>query len=306
MTTLEPELTIRDTVTLVEEEPIEALVELVRAAVRPQDAFAIGKIIQNVVVDEDEDPLEISHVLHASLTANAYFDGATQNELSYLKPPPMTRVEFESMPTVELPEPGELADVELAETLEERQTDYNYSGDPMTLEDLSTMLHHAAGVKGSGIAYNVRDFPKRRFPTAGGLQPIDIMLAINDVAGVEKGMYYFDPVNHCLRRVDRGNLRGKILEATIFAEWMFYAPVVAFLTHDMARVRWKYGTRGYRFMHVDLGVLTQSLYLAATALDFSTSAVAAFDDKQANELLRLDGRERFVSLLFAFGPAPRG
>ena len=73
----------------------------------------------------------------------------------------------------------------------------------------------------------------------------------------------------------------------------------------MTRVRWKYGTRGYRFMHVDLGVLTQSLYLVATALDFTTCAVAAFDDDKANRLLRLDGRERFVSLLFAFGPAPK-
>lgn len=306
MTTLEPEILITDVLDSESLDPVESLADLVRTTVRPQDVFALSTIVQNIDVDDDDDPLEISHVLHSSLTANAYFDGATQNELNYLKPPPMTRVEYKSMPTIKLPAPGDLDGIDLAETLEERRTDYNYNGDPMSLQDLSTMLHHAAGVKSSGIAYNVRDFPKRRFPTAGGLQPIDIMLAINDVDGVDKGMYYFDPVEHCLRRIDRGNLRGKILEATIFAEWMFYAPVVAFLTHDMARVRWKYGTRGYRFMHVDLGVLVQSLYLAGTALDFSTCAVAAFDDKQANELLRLDGRERFVSLLFAFGPAPRG
>lgn len=306
MTALEPEITLTDsdTAQLIEVDPIDKLVGLVEQYVRPQDAFAIGKVIQNVVVDNDDDPLEISHVLHSSLTANAYFDGATQNELNYLKPPPMTRVEYEALPTIELPVPDDI-DGELGDVLEDRRTDYNYSGESMTLAELSTMLHHAAGVKGSGIAYNVRDFPKRRFPSAGGLQPVDIMLAINDVEGVEKGMYYFDPVNHCLRRVDRGNLRGKILESTIFAEWMFYAPVVAFLTHDMARVRWKYGTRGYRFMHVDLGVMVQSLYLVGTALDFSTCAVAAFDDQAANKLLRLDGRERFVSLLFAFGPSPR-
>ena len=175
------------------EDPIERLVDIVRHQVRHEDAFAIGTVIQNISISENEDPLLTSHVLHSSLTANALFDGATQNELNYLKPPPMNRVEYESMPSITLPEPADPLGTELSDALEQRCSDYNFSGEPISLEDLSTLLHHAAGVSGSLIAYNVRNFPKRRFPTAGGLQPVDIMLAINDVVGVSKGLYYFHP-----------------------------------------------------------------------------------------------------------------
>jgi SagB-type dehydrogenase family enzyme len=66
-------------------------------------------------------------------------------------------------------------------------------------------------------------------------------------------------------------------------------------------VEWKYGPRGYRFVHVDAGLACQTLYLVAAALQLRTCAVAAFSDALVNDLLRIDGRREFATLLMPVG-----
>ena len=41
--------------------------------------------------------------------------------------------------------------------------------------------------------------------------------------------------------------------------WPGYAHAVLVLVCNLPRVAWKYGDRGYRFAHVDAGVLVQNL-----------------------------------------------
>lgn len=284
---------------------VQDVVTWVRANLRGNDAPAVLTALQNLgIVEPDAPDFKLSQFLHRSLTSNAIFDGATQQELKYLQPPPMVREDLADALKVDLPAPSTI-DLPFSEVLDERRSTYNFEQVPLPLDTLSSLLYNAAGFKGCSPAYNVRDFPLRIPPSAGGLQPMDIYLACNNVEGVDKGVYYFDPVEHALREVDAGNTRGKILEVTIYAHWMFYAPVVMFFVHNMERVNWKYGTRGYRFAHVDLGVWTEAFYLVSSGLDLACCAVAAFDDEACNDFLRLDGRNEFTSLLFAVGPKPQ-
>jgi SagB-type dehydrogenase family enzyme len=51
---------------------------------------------------------------------------------------------------------------------------------------------------------------------------------------------------------------------------------------------WRYGQRGYRYMHLDAGHVCQNLYLAAEAVDSGVCAIAAFSDEDLSRLLGLD------------------
>jgi SagB-type dehydrogenase family enzyme len=273
------------------------------AGLRAEDLPALNTLLGTVPVAPDDPPLAVRDLVHAPLRSNALYDGASSTELGYLRPPPMFP-ELAGLPAVPLPAPEEQLKPSLGELLDERRSSHHFGPDPLPLGTLSTLLHHAAGVRGHAPAYNLRRFPFRRAPSAGGLMPIDLLAVVNQVESLPAGLYGYQPDGHQLAGLDRGNMRGKLIEISLFADWLFHAQLVFLLACDLRRVEWKYGTRGYRFVHVDLGVLVQNLYLVGTALGLTTCAVAAFDDDATNAFARLDGRTRFVSLLFACGLPP--
>ena len=51
------------------------------------------------------------------------------------------------------------------------------------------------------------------------------------------------------------------------------------------RTRNKYGDRGERYVHMEVGCVSQSIYLQAGALDLGTVFIGAFDDEAVRELL---------------------
>ena len=97
-----------------------------------------------------------------------------------------------------------------------------------------------------------------------------------------------------------------MVRCCIYTEFIAYAPVICIMTCNMKRVLWKYGERSYRFVHVDTGVLAQNMFLVGTALNLNVCPIAAFYDDKVNDLLQIDGKEEFASLLFSLGHKPFG
>lgn len=60
------------------------------------------------------------------------------------------------------------------------------------------------------------------------------------------------------------------------------------------RMTWRYGERGYRYLHLDAGHVCQNLYLAALSVGCGVCAIAAFDDAAMNRLLGIGGEEQFL------------
>ncbi|MBT2408673.1 MULTISPECIES: SagB/ThcOx family dehydrogenase [unclassified Streptomyces] len=267
---------------------------------RPCDLPAVRSLLTGAAADPEDPPLRVRDLLHRRLRSGVCDDMIDPRALQSARPRP-AEPPSAGLSAVPLPEPRPLPDITLAAAIEQRHSSTTFAARPMEFAVLAALLEQAAGIHGHRSGYNVRDFPVRRAPSAGGLAPIDLYVVANAVDGLEQGLYRYRPSAPDLVRVDSGNMRGKVTEAGIAADWMFHAPAVLFLAVDMPRVEWKYGVRSYRYVHVDLGVMTQNLYLVATALGLNTCAVAAFDDDAANDLLRLDGRDSFVSLMFACG-----
>ena len=192
----------------------------------------------------------------------------------------------------------------LAEVLKRRVSRRDFSKGPMSLQELTSLLHYSYGVRKQHIAYNVQGFPIRFVPTTGGLQAVEIYLVANAVEGVEQGLYHYNARKHALEEVDRGNMRRRVVQCAVYQEWLDAASAVFFLTCDMRKVYWKYGRRAYRFVHVDLGIIAQTLQLVAGAIGLRSCMVAGYQDNQVNDLLQIDGRDEFIGLMFAVGRKP--
>ena len=68
-----------------------------------------------------------------------------------------------------------------------------------------------------------------------------------------------------------------------------------------ARMLWRYGERGYRYLFLDAGHVCQNLYLAAEAVGSGACGVAAFSDDGVNGFLGIDGEQQFALYLAAVG-----
>ena len=67
--------------------------------------------------------------------------------------------------------------------IERRHSSTTHSSEPLPLATLAGLLDGAAGVRDRRYAYNTRNFPFRRAPSAGGLAPVDIFVVSNAVDG---------------------------------------------------------------------------------------------------------------------------
>jgi hypothetical protein len=70
---------------------------------------------------------------------------------------------------------------------------------------------------------------------------------------------------------------------------------VVFFTCVLARSMWKYSTpRTYRMLHLDVGHLSQTVYLLAAALGLGVTFIAAIQDEKLEDLLGIDATQELV------------
>lgn len=192
-------------------------------------------------------------------------------------------------------------DATFPDVLAHRASKRDYSGGLLSLEELSTLLAQAYGVKRTIFAYNRPDVPLRYVPSTGGLQCVEVYLVVNAVEGLAQGLYHYNAVAHCLERLEQGNFRWKLVEHCPQHDWLSEASVVLLLAPTISRISWKYARRSYRMAHIDTGIVSQTLHLVATALRLNSCLVMGYQDDPINAMLGLDGRTEFVILLMAVG-----
>ena len=73
------------------------------------------------------------------------------------------------------------------------------------------------------------------------------------------------------------------------------------LTAIFDRARHKYGERGYRYVYMEAGHISQNIFLQAVSLGLGSVAVGAFLDQEVNRILGIDGREEAAIYLHAVG-----
>ena len=221
-----------------------------------------------------------------------------------LQPPLQVPYEGTATP-IDLPSPGEVevAAVDLRMAIEGRQSVRRYAEQPLTLAELSYLLWCTQGVKGVEGRYATF----RNVPSAGARHAFETYLLINRVEGLRPGLYRFLALEHKLVEVDLEPGVSAAVAKACWGQTMVERCAVTFIWAAVAeRMTWRYGQRGYRYMHLDVGHVCQNLYLAAESVASGVCAIAAFSDEDMSHLLGLDGEEQFVIYVATVGVKPDG
>ena len=217
--------------------------------------------------------------------------------------PPLQLPYDPSAELIDLPAASEidLARCDLRTAIDTRRSIREYAPTPLTLEELSYLLWCTQGVK----ELRSQSATLRTVPSAGARHAFETYLLVNRVAGLEPGLYRFLAIEHKLIAFESAPDVTMELAHGCFAQDFVAASAATFIwTAVTYRMTWRYGQRGYRFLHLDAGHVCQNLYLAAGSIACGACAIAAFDDDALNGLLRLDGREQFVIYLATVGKTP--
>ncbi|WP_407355115.1 SagB/ThcOx family dehydrogenase [Methanolobus sp. WCC5] len=214
--------------------------------------------------------------------------------------PPLELAAKDTDRITDLPEPKQIQvdDISLRQAIERRTSTRNYSSEPISLEELSYLLWCTQGVK--EIVRDVVTF--RTVPSAGARHALETYILVNNVRGLEKGLYRFLPIEHKLVGKDMGkDITDRIKKGCLDQAFIKTSAVTFIWTAVPYRMAWRYGQRAYRYLHLDAGHVCQNLYLSAESIGCGVCAIAAFLDEEINPAMGIDGENEFVVYVATLG-----
>lgn len=199
------------------------------------------------------------------------------------KPPDTGPSPTEDIIRIILPEPRYDSGISVEEALLKRRSIRDYTGEALTLQEVSQLLWAAQGITDpSG---------KRAAPSAGALYPLEIYVVIGSVENVAKGVYKYKPHEHELLKVLEGDKRKALAKAALEQQCIAQGAIDIVITAIYDRTTTKYGNRGIRYVHMEAGHAAENVYLQAVALNLGTVVIGAFYDNQVKEVLDLPKNE---------------
>jgi putative peptide maturation dehydrogenase len=192
--------------------------------------------------------------------------------------------------------------------LEARRTCRNFdAGAVLSAGDFATMLRRVWGAFGTRELAPGAVAVKKNSPAGGGLHAVEAYVLVQRVEGVAPGLYHYLSMGHALEP-----LRELApAEAAAFAhrfvagqDWFRDAPVMVVMTARFDRLFWKYRrhTKAWRVVHLDVGHLSQTMYLSATELGLGCFVTAAINDRVVEQALALPPLREGAIALVGFGP----
>ena len=185
------------------------------------------------------------------------------------------------------------------EIIQTRHSIRTFDKRPISLDDVSKLLYHANGVTGKNTDDDNILHYFRTSPSAGGLHPIEIYLIAINVDGLTPGIYHYSPMENILETVSDQNPSEKFNDITFNQTSNISAVLV--LTGIPGKSRFKYGERGYRFMMLEGGHISQNILLSANSLDLASYPMGGFVDDDVDELIGINGVDEVSLYMLLIG-----
>ncbi|MBE0517482.1 MAG: SagB/ThcOx family dehydrogenase [Methanophagales archaeon] len=194
---------------------------------------------------------------------------------------------------IKLPEPRYEGETSVEEALARRRSIRAYSGANLTLEEVSQLLWAAQGItapwkEGTALQAYVTGATAA---SAGGLYPLEVYLVVGEIEGFDKGVYKYRPENHELEKVKEGDVRKDLAKAALGQECVKDAAINIVFTAVYERTTVKYGERGERYVHMEVGHAAENVYLQTVSLGLGTVVIGAFFDDEIKKVLTAPEKE---------------
>jgi SagB-type dehydrogenase family enzyme len=192
---------------------------------------------------------------------------------------------------IKLPSPQLKGKVSLEETILRRRAVRRYRREPLDLSQLSQILWSAQGITGT------REF--RAAPSAGATYPLEIFVFVGKQGVIaseakqapeelQAGIYHYEADSHSLSLHKPADLRPDLARATLDQEFIIDAPVDIVICALYHRTSYRYGRRGERYVHIEVGHVGENIHLQAVALGLATVEVGAFHDEEVRKVLGVE------------------
>lgn len=189
--------------------------------------------------------------------------------------------EYPRMPRIPLPAPAPLTSP-FGDVLAKRAS-FNraHTDRAFTAAELGTLLGHALGM---------RDGSRRKYPSGGGLYPIESYLIGNVLEGYAPGVFHYHPKAHALEHLwDVPNFKmSEMIRSAITP----LSQTLILFTGVWDRASAKYGDWAYHLAMLEAGHMGQNIVLTATAAGMQARPAGGFGDDVVAELLDIDDREQ--------------
>ena len=196
-----------------------------------------------------------------------------------------------------LPSPSQQGSISLEEAIARRRSIRHFTSQSISQSQLSQILWAAQGTS---------DTPwTRTVPSAGATYPLEIFVVCgaNCIEQISEGIYHYNANSHSLTRHHQGDARLELARAALGQEYIYEAPADIVICAIYERTLRRYGARGERYVHIEVGHAGQNIYLQATAIGLATVAIGAFYDEPVREALRLDKQYRPLYIMPIGKPA---
>jgi SagB-type dehydrogenase family enzyme len=185
------------------------------------------------------------------------------------------------------------ADPPFTEVLEKRRSFRKFARRPLTAQRLGELLFRSARIRsvrpadGGGVSYAVSDRP---YPSSASLHELELYLTLDRCTGLPRGIYHYDPLGHALTLINTSEDKvGELLDdAKVATGSLQRPPALITVTARMGRLSWMYNGIAYATTLRHVGVLQQTLYLVATAMELAPCALSVGDIEVCDSAFLLD------------------
>ncbi len=254
------------------------------------------------------------HFHFASRTlADAPYQGSDEHDaildVKLTREPPPAPFRALGGPAVPLPpvpaEPA-WASAGLLDVLLARRTTREFGTTPIGIAQVGELLGVLAAPSPSRPRIGRTGTVFKTSPSGGGRHPVELYAHTRGVDGLVDGWHHYEGLAHALEPLGVVWSPAEVAEAAGDQEWVGAAPLVLAYTAVLERTRWRYDTsRAYRVVQMDVGHLSQTAYLVATAMGFGIGFTAALRDELLEQALRCDAYHEVVLGMSAVGPLPQ-
>ena len=180
----------------------------------------------------------------------------------------------------------EAEDPPFARVQEARSSIRDYAAQPITRAQLGEFLYRVGRVIDYWESEVAAPGPvrlasaARPYPAAGALYELELYCVVNRCDGVDKGLYYYQPDRHHLASLDAADEDvQRLLDDAAAASGIYteHLQIVIVIAGRFQRIAWKYASIAYSLLLKDVGVLLQTMYLAATAMRLAPCALGCGD-----------------------------
>jgi SagB-type dehydrogenase domain len=220
--------------------------------------------------------------------------------------------------SLKLPPPGKL-NVPLGPVIQSRRSKRNFSGKPIEMKDLSTLLFYCQGVSGiADISLDIEGgLPAtktlgaeyknnlRNVSSGGAVYPIDLYLIVTGVEKLDKGIYKYLPNTHSLQQIrklqesDISTLQNSL--ACFQGVESDKIDVFVIFVYNMSLNSRKYGDSGVAFALIEAGEIAQNIHLTSTALGLGPCDIGGYGKQQFEKFIGIDGLSKHMIHLTILG-----